>query len=240
MTPNPVEYYANEADEARVRIASTIDEIQGRFDPRRILDEVVSNVSGGSNKLMGQARQGAREHPVAIGAAVAAIGLALLARRKLANATIDMGDDGGTYTDYDDGFGFVEGPSHDLYGDDADAVVGNYPRPRKSLSGALGALNGGRQQLAGKAEGAIDSNPLVSILIGLAAGAALGALFPVSEAERRALGQTGARLSQAAKTAARRAADDFTHAVDVVKTTAEDAGRKARGAVGSTQDELAG
>ena len=54
------------------------------------------------------ARDTARAHPLALGAAAAAVGLALLARNRLAKARVDLGDDLGNYTDYDDGFGFAE------------------------------------------------------------------------------------------------------------------------------------
>ncbi|OYU14610.1 MAG: hypothetical protein CFE37_09745, partial [Alphaproteobacteria bacterium PA4] len=158
--------YASEADAARARIGDTIDEIQDRLNPRRILDETIDKVQGSSKQLIGRATGVARAHPLALGAAAAAIGLALLARNQLAKARVDLGDDATDYTDYDDGAVAPPAPLYDEYDD--------YDVP------------------AAKAEAApAETSPLVSILIGLAAGAALGALLPATEAERRVLGDTG-------------------------------------------------
>ena len=70
-------------------------------------------------------------------------------------------------------------------------------------------------------------------------GAALGALLPTSETERRTLGETGNRLGAAARAAARRAADELDAAglsVDNVKAKAGEATQKARNAAKSVVD----
>ncbi|PZN95276.1 MAG: hypothetical protein DCF31_06940 [Alphaproteobacteria bacterium] len=210
MAADPVESVAADAEDARTRIASTIDEIQDRLDPRRIVGDAMDKVTGGSRQLVGQAKTAAQSHPLAIAAAVAAIGVALLARRKLARARVNLGDGLGDYTDYDDGFGYDAGKAPRAYGDEIDDDDDTPPRPA-------------RQQVLPSATGSVSDNPLVSIVLGLAAGAALGALFPSTEAERRALGDTGARLGAAARAAARRASDELdAHglSVDTVRARA--------------------
>lgn len=195
MASEPVERFAAEAEDARLRIADTIDAIQDRLDPRRIVGDAVDRVSGSSVRFASEAREMAKSHPLAIGAAVAAIGVALLARTKLANATVDLGDNLRDYTDYDDGFGYVERGSsrHSVEGvDEKDAADG--ARAAKAAAHA--------RVLAARAAGSVATNPLVSIVIGLAAGAALGALFPATEAERRALAATGRVGATARDTAA--------------------------------------
>lgn len=224
MAPNPVEHYAAEADATRERIASTIDEIQDRLDPRRMLTDAVDKMTTSSSQLAVHARETLKAHPLAVGAGVAAIGLALLARNRLANARVNLGEISGDYTDYDDGFGFAEAPSASYDGtEDYDTRnVGDRARI-----------------LAARAEDGVAANPLVSIILGLAAGAALGAFFPTSETERRALGETSQKLGAAARAAARRAADELDAAglsVEAVKARAGDAGRKARAAVRSVAD----
>jgi hypothetical protein len=208
---DPVELAAAAADAARDRVTATMDDIQTRLDPRRMVMDTVERVQAGSRALAVQAGDAARAHPLALGAAVAALGLALLARNRLANARVDLGDEATDYTDYDDDYD--------------DATPG---RPQ-ALVGAV----------VDDASEAVQANPSVAILVGLAAGAALGALLPTSAAERRTLGDAGNRLSAAARAAARQAADELDAAglsVDSVKARASEATRKARGAARAVAD----
>ncbi|KPF61771.1 hypothetical protein IP88_15525, partial [alpha proteobacterium AAP81b] len=171
MASQPVETIEAEAEDARGRVAATIDALQDRLDPRRIVTDAVGRVQDGTRQFAARAGDTAKAHPIAIGAAVAAVGLALFTRHRLANATVNLGDDLAAYTDYDDGFGFPDA------GDIADAA----PPVAERVQAA-----------AARVEASVEANPLVSILLGVVAGAALGALLPSSEAERRALGDTGA------------------------------------------------
>lgn len=181
MAAESVERLASESAEARTRIAATIDEIQDRLDPRRVVSEVMERASDNGRMALASATGAAKEHPLAIGAAIAAVGLALLARNRLSKATINLGDGMNDYTDYDDGFGYAE----DVSDDDPAAPV--------------------KRPILARAGDGVDANPIVAIIIGLAAGAALGALFPTTDAERRAMGSAGSKLGDAA----RRAMDAF-------------------------------
>jgi hypothetical protein len=160
MASEPVERFAAEADSARARVASTIDAIQDRLDPRRLFGDTLERVSSGSAQLFGQVRQNAgsvvRSHPLAIGAAIAAV------------------DEYGNYTDYDDGFGYV---------DPVPTASAAAPVARQRLGVAADRA----REIAANAGSSIESNPIVSIVLGLAAGAILGALFPATEAERNFL-----------------------------------------------------
>lgn len=205
MASEPVEQMAAEADVARGRVADTIDALQDRLDPRRLVGDAAERVQNSGRALFDRAGATVKSHPIAIGAAIAAIGVALLARQRLAGARVDLGDEFADYTDYDDGFGFP---------DAADAAP-------------AAPLTASRAPVAEEAE----ANPLVSILIGLAAGAALGALLPTSETERRSLGDVGGRIGRAARAAARQTADELDAAglgLEAVRSRAGDAARKAR------------
>jgi ElaB/YqjD/DUF883 family membrane-anchored ribosome-binding protein len=226
MASEPVDKLAAEAEDARLRVAATIDAIQDRLSPRRLMGEAVDRVSDVSRDLVESvgttARSAMRQHPLAIGAAVAAVGLALLARRSLANARVDLGDDLVDYSDYDDDFGHAFTPGDAAMARAADskasrAVASERPsagRTRERLSAgrtreqpsagrARERLSAGRTRerlsagrarahaLASRAGDRVEANPLVSIVIGLAAGAALGALFPTTDAERRLLDDSG-------------------------------------------------
>lgn len=224
MASEPIERLASESEAARARVASTLDEIQNRLDPRRIVEEAVERATGNGLQAIGVVRDAARAHPVAIAAAAAAIGLALLARSHLGKAEIDLGDDLADYTDFDDDFD--ETPASPR-GDDF-----NY-KPSDAAA----------RVLAARAGETVESNPLVSILLGLAAGAALGALFPATDAERRVLGETSDKLGAAARAAGRRAANEFDSAglsIGKVRARANEAknqaGRAARSVAAAARD----
>lgn len=213
MASEPIERLTAQSEAARTRVASTIDEIQERLDPRRIVGDAVERVTGNGLQALGVVRDAARAHPVAIGAAAAAIGLALLARNRLAKATINLGDNLGDYTDYDDGFGIDEMPASPRGDDfDYDAEAAGH-------------------KLAIRASETVTANPFVAIILGLAAGAALGALFPATAAERRVIAETGGKLGALARAAARRAADELGSAgLSVDKVRARASGAKSQAA----------
>lgn len=139
MTAEPVARLAAEASAATQKLSQTLSDLRDRTNPDALLDEAYDIASEQGQKLITKTRETVSAHPVAIGAAVAAIGLALLARNTLSNATVDLGDDAAEYTDYDDSY---EGQSAPLVSADAAQT---------------------------------SSNPFVSIVIGLAMGALMGA-----------------------------------------------------------------
>lgn len=217
MASESVDAAAMAAGDARQRVSATIDEIQDRLDPRRIVGDAFDRVQSSSRALASQAGDTARSHPLAIGAAVAALGLALLARNHLANATVDLGDGTDDYTDYDDDYADYGAAS---------------PAPARPRPARL-------QAVAGRAGSAVQDNPTASIVVGLIAGAALGAFLPTSDAERRTLGDVGSRIGAAARAAARTASDELDAAglnVDRVRSMASDVTAKARTAALSVVD----
>jgi hypothetical protein len=176
------------------------------------MSDAVSRVQNSSKAFAHQAGDAAKSHPLAIGAAVVALGLALLARNRISGATVNLGDGTADYTDYDDG-----------YGDDG------FSEPASPRNRAL----------ATDVHDGVVANPGVSILMGLMAGAALGALLPVSDTERRTLGETSGRIGAAARAAVRRATEELDEAginLDAVKTKASEASRKAQAVAKSVAD----
>ena len=102
-----------------------------------------------------------KTHPVVAGAAVAAVGLALYAGRRISKAEIDFGDDLDVYSDFDDS-----------------------------------APAASQTNVADEARELVKENPVIAILAGLAAGAALALLFPSGDAEKRSLGAVARRFTQ--------------------------------------------
>lgn len=104
MTAEPVARLAAEASAASQKLGQTLSDLRHRTNPDVLLDEAYDMASEQGQKLVTKTRETIAAHPFAIGAAVAAIGLALLARNTLANATVDFGDETSAYTDYDDSY----------------------------------------------------------------------------------------------------------------------------------------
>ena len=97
-------------------------------------------------------------------------GLAVYAGGRISRAELDIDNDLDGYTDYDDPF------------------IGAADEP------AAPAVN----RIADTADDArelVSENPVLAILAGLAAGAAMAMLFPSSDSERRSLGKLGKRLA---------------------------------------------
>ncbi|WP_416908887.1 MAG: hypothetical protein ACMVO5_04550 [Polymorphobacter sp.] len=104
MTAEPVERLAAAASEAGQQLGQTLTDLRQRTQPEALLDEVLDIASEKGQQLVRKTRETATAHPLAMGAAVAAIGLALLTRNTLSNARVDLGDDSTDYTDYDDSY----------------------------------------------------------------------------------------------------------------------------------------
>jgi hypothetical protein len=103
-----------------------------------------------------------KAHPVVVGAAVAAVGLAVYAGGRISRAELDIDNDLAGYTDYDD---VVPGTA---------AAVASSAADAREL---------------------VTENPVLAILAGLAAGAALAMLFPSSDSERRNLGALARKVT---------------------------------------------
>ena len=170
MAADDTTHIAGEAEDTRERISATLDELQERLNPRRIVGDAVESVQAGSADLLKSGVDMARAHPGTLAAAGLAIGLAVLGSSRLRGARVNFGDESESYSDYDDSY------------------EGRRAEPateRFALLRVTGTSLGG--------------NPFIGVLVGLAAGALMGALFPETESERKLLGDTGERLAAAAR-----------------------------------------
>lgn len=163
MTEATIEDLARAADDAGARLADGVNDMVETLAPRRLVDEAVAAVKTRGATLARDAGEVVKAHPVATGAAVAAVGLALYAGSRIARAELDIDRDLDGYTDYDD---------------EAEALA---TAPAVSV--------------AEDARSLVKENPVVAILAGVAAGAALAMLFPTSNAERRSLGGLARRIT---------------------------------------------
>lgn len=163
MTQQPtIEDLARAADDAGAALADDVNELTTSLTPRRLMDDALDAVKTRGAGLARDAGGVVKSHPIATGAAVAAVGLALYAGSRISKAEIDLGHDLDAYSDYDD----------------------------SALTAA--ATDG---NVADDARELVKENPVVAILAGLAAGAALAMLFPASSAEKRSLGAVARRIT---------------------------------------------
>lgn len=162
MTDQPtIEDLARAADDAGAALADDVNEMTASLTPRRLMDDALDAVKTSGAGLAREASGMVKSHPLATGAAVAAMGLALYAGSRISKAELDLGNDLEAWSDYDD-------------------------------SGLTAAADG---NVAEEARELVKNNPVVAILAGLAAGAALALLFPSSSAEKRSLGAVARRLT---------------------------------------------
>ena len=88
--------------EALGATAFEVNSLADRLTPRRMVDEALTVVKARGTDLARDAGNVVKAHPVATGAAVAAIGLALYAGNRISKAEIDLGHDLDDYSDYED------------------------------------------------------------------------------------------------------------------------------------------
>lgn len=109
---------------------------------------------------------------------------------KSRSSTAAMGTSTGT------GTGDTSGTGSGSTGSGGNDTAGNFQKARAATSSTTRAT--GRR---------ISENPVGAVLGGFAVGAVLGAVIPTTARERRALQPVGHKVTEAARTAARQAAD---------------------------------
>ncbi len=166
-TTATIEDLARAADDAGAALVEEVNDLSDRLAPRRLVDDALGVVKTRGASLAREAGGAVKAHPLVTAAAVAAVGLAVYAGSRIVNAELDIDHDLDGYTDYDD----------------------------TALSAAANP-EGRTTALAEDARAVVKENPVVAILAGLAAGAALAMLFPTGSAEKRSLGALARRVTE--------------------------------------------
>ncbi len=171
--------FETEAAQTRDRIAATIGDLQARLSPRALVDKALGSLGAASGHAVASVRGTAARHPLAFGAAGLAVGAGLLATSRVARAKVEYGDNYAAYADYDDGYA-------------ANLADGDPPAGRARAS--LDAIQH-------QAHATVDDNPLAVLAVGIATGALLGAVVPVSAVETSVFKEVNMRLGAAADAA---------------------------------------
>lgn len=217
-------HMATEAEAARARIAATVDDIQDRFSPRRILGDAATDLQNRGSAVLDSGAQLVREHPVALSLIGLSIGLLLLKRDSrggAADAYQDVYGDDVFDTDEGDEPGTVR-RNLDKARDAADAArlavaekaaaardyaSEGWDAARERTTDYAGRVRNAASKSGHKAADTFEANPLAAAVIGVAAGALLGALLPRTAREDEWLGESRDRLAERARAAAKAAVD---------------------------------
>lgn len=263
MTPEEMRtsMYESDAEQTRERIASTVDTLQYRLNPRNMVSGAVGSLQDRGVDLVDNARQLVREHPVAVSLIGLSVGLLLLNRNRIA------GRDSYSFDAYEDVYGGDMNDGYDATADDTSDRPGMWSRVRDRASSARSSVSdrahsardytsekwqsarertsdyAGRARMRAsdarqRAAQGYDEHPLTGALVGLAAGALLGLLLPRTQRENEMLGETRDRLADAAKSAARAAADTAKQQLDE-KGLNMDAARAKLAEVGEQAKDVA-
>jgi ElaB/YqjD/DUF883 family membrane-anchored ribosome-binding protein len=263
--------YETEAEMTRERIASTVDDLQTRLSPRRIMDDAVGSARDRGTELMGSATRAVSDNLLPLALAGTALGIVLILR-----ARSQRSDGYDAY--YDEAFGYDAGDEVDVdygYDESADEQPSRLRRGFSSMRSGMSSVRdrvssagsavgeragsardyasetwtGARERTADYASRArmrasatrqraaqsYDQNPMIGLIVGIAAGAIAGALLPRTQKEDQLLGETRDRLADAARQAARAAADAGKQQLDqmglnadTAKTKLADIGQQAK------------
>ncbi|UAJ10592.1 DUF3618 domain-containing protein [Polymorphobacter megasporae] len=176
-----------EAAVTRDRIAGTIDELQARLSPQALVDNAIGSISLARKKAVTSAQTAAGGHPVALGAAGLAIGIALLARSRSTR----------TVSEHVDSFTVGADNNKSLTAHRADG------------HSQAGAASKHIDAIHSNAHTAHGDASLAILVVSAATGALLGTVIPVGGVEMSVLDEVRARLSAAGDIAIASAKDEL-------------------------------
>lgn len=132
MTPEEMKtsMYESDAEQTRERIASTVDSLQYRLNPRNMVNRSVSSLQDRGIDLVDNAREMMREHRVALSVIGLSAALLLLNRKRLASR------DSYSFDAYDDVYGGDMNDGYDATADESNTRPGMWSRVRDRASGA--------------------------------------------------------------------------------------------------------
>lgn len=177
-----VESYAADVEATRARIATTFDTLHDRLQPRALATQAVESLAETALSTFSGS-----------GTSLLLLARRLMRDHPIATATAGLGIGLALMTR-----GKLARASVNLGGDyEPYSDFDDEPMPR------LAVVN------TPEVEGIVKENPLAAVLAGLAAGALVGALFPVTPTENKLIGGQSDRVAAAIRAAARAARAEF-------------------------------
>ncbi|MER8413555.1 hypothetical protein [Mesorhizobium sp. M0618] len=240
-----------EAEAARARVMETAESIRGKMTPGQLLDEFTGLFSGGeSSAMLSNLRTQVRDNPLPV--TMVGAGLAWLmfgsgtsntahgpAGYPLPSAPArhDEGERGGfsgTLSDAAESLSSSATSVGDTISSTARAAAAGLTGSAANASSTTGDM----AKASRSAQYLLEDQPLAVAAVGLAIGAAIGAMLPHTATEDEQLGAYGDKLRDTAETMLDRGLDEAKQvAADAYETIKQEAGRQHMEA-GTMADQL--
>jgi hypothetical protein len=242
---------SEEIDATREDAGRTLHALQEKLSPGQLFDQSLTYLTERGYELACSIGRAARQHPVPFALAAAGT-LWYLSRRRSGDeleieldeeleeealAGMDSLEAGTGYAGSATGAGYSTGYT----GEQAESATrrvtqrarGAAQRARTAASQATDAVGRGTRRAKGEFSRVLQEQPMLVGAIGLALGAAIAALVPVSAGEERLLGEKSERF-------VRRAKEKANEQVDRARDKARRVTEAARGALSEQTDQTGG
>ncbi|ESX86614.1 DUF3618 domain-containing protein [Mesorhizobium sp. LNJC405B00] len=224
-----------EAEAARARVMETAESIRGKMTPGQLLDEFTGLFSGGeSAAMLSNLRTQVRDNPLPVtmvGAGLAWLmfgsGTSNTAHRSAGgrhDVAGERGGLGGTLSDAAESLSSSAASVGDTISSTARAAAAGLTGSAANASSTTGDM---AAKASRSAQDLLEDQPLAVAAVGLAIGAAIGAMLPHTATEDEQLGAYGDKLRDSAETLLDRGLDEAKQvAADAYETIKQEAGRQ--------------
>ncbi|MHB9360835.1 MULTISPECIES: DUF3618 domain-containing protein [unclassified Mesorhizobium] len=231
-----------EAEAARARVMETAESIRGKMTPGQLLDEFTGLFSGGeSAAMLSNLRTQVRDNPLPVtmvGAGLAWLmfgsGTSNTAHRSAGyplpsapgrhDVAGERGGLGGTLSDAAELVSSSAASVGDTISSTARAAAAGLTGSAANASSTTGDM---AAKASRSAQDLLEDQPLAVAAVGLAIGAAIGAMLPHTATEDEQLGAYGDKLRDSAETLLDRGLDEAKQvAADAYETIKQEAGRQ--------------
>lgn len=257
MTEKSAAELEREAEATRARVVSTADSIRDKMTPGQLFDEFTGLFRGGAGSdMVHNLKVQVRDNPLPL--TVIGAGLAWLMLGSGASAGSDGMRRRGPGLDHGAFGAGIGSTASDAAGSVAEAASGAAGTVSGMTSEAAGTVSdmasGAADALASSAAATADmatsvgrsahnllqDQPLAAAAVGLAIGAAIGAMLPHTEVEDERLGTYREKLRESAEDTLKEGLDAAKQvAAEAYQTASDEAGRQASGE-GTLADKVSG
>ncbi|TPM96660.1 DUF3618 domain-containing protein [Mesorhizobium sp. B2-1-3A] len=223
-----------EAEAARARVVETAESIRGKMTPGQLLDEFAGIFSGGeSSAMLTNLRTQVRDNPLPI--TMVGAGLAWLmfgngtsnSRGPSAPGQHDEARGGGFGSTFSDAVESLSSAASSVGDTLSSTATGGAERLKSSTAGARSATGDIAAKAGLSGQELLNDQPLVVAAVGLAIGAAIGAMLPHTALEDEQLGSYGDKVRDKAEATFNKGLDEAKEvAAAAYETIKQEAGRQ--------------
>ncbi|MBZ9657514.1 DUF3618 domain-containing protein [Mesorhizobium sp. ESP-6-4] len=249
MTERSAAELEREAEATRARVVATADSIRDKMTPGQLFDEFTGHFRGGAgSEMLHNLKAQVRDNPLPL--TVIGAGLAWLMLGSGASAT-PAGTDGVTrrgpgldHGAFGAGIGSTASDAAGAVAEAASGAAGTVSNLASSAADTLASSAAAAADMATSASRSahslLEDQPLAVAAVGLAIGAAIGAMLPHTEVEDERLGTYRERLRDSAEDTLKEGLDTATQvAAEAYQSASDEAGRQAS-SEGTLADKVGG